>query len=226
MKFIGRALYTILILVLLAVAGVFLASMFPVPGHIAIKIVKSGSMEPAMHVGSIVVIKPEDMYAVGDVITFGEDTRTQIPTTHRIKEIGSENGSTIFTTKGDANEDPDPTRTPIGEVRGKMLFTVPYAGYVLDFAKRPLGFGLMIALPAGIIILDEIIRIISEVQKMRTDKKTSIRRRQEDEEPDSPVVTMHDLRTEPPMQSPLKNPTHAQRVNGRSIDGVSFYHYD
>lgn len=209
-------MYSIMILLLIAIAGVFLATMIPIPGHISIKIVKSGSMEPAIHVGAIVVIKPQDSYAVGDVITFGPDTKTQIPTTHRILEVGSDNGMTIFTTQGDANEDPDPTHVKIKDVHGKVLFTVPYAGYVLDFAKKPLGFGLMIGLPAGIIILDEVMRIIGEVKNLRGNASTAVRRRREDEDMDSRVVTMHDLRRIERSQGDTGTPTLR-----RNIDGIS-----
>src|SRR3989338_8215020 len=65
-------------------ASLFFAPLLPIKGNIEIKIVKSGSMEPAIKTGSIVVIKPASLYGVGDVITFGEDSRTTYPTTHRI----------------------------------------------------------------------------------------------------------------------------------------------
>jgi signal peptidase len=215
MKILATTVYGIIVLSLLLIGGVFVASIVPVPGHLSIKIVKSGSMEPAIHVGSIVVIQPRDTYVMGDVITFGADTKIQIPTTHRIVEIGDDHGTTIFTTKGDANEDPDGTRTKLSEVHGKVLFTVPYAGYVLDFAKKPLGFGLMIALPAGIIILDEIIRIISELQKIKAAKYIAQRRKEEDEQPETDVVTVEELRKEVSAPQRTKN-----------IDGIMVYHYE
>jgi signal peptidase len=208
MKYLTTALYTLLIIFLMSVAAVFLASIMPIPGHISVKIVKSGSMEPSIHVGSIVVIKPEETYKVGDVITFGADTQTQIPTTHRITSIANERGAPVFTTRGDANEDPDSNTTNIGEVQGKVLLTIPQAGYVLDFAKKPMGFTLLIAVPAAIIIVDELIRIFNEVRKMRA-TKVPAKRREEDE--DSPYVSMEDLRnSDPPMPTARK-----------SVDGVT-----
>lgn len=171
MKYVYGTLYTLLTILLVAIAGVFLASMIPVPGHIAIKIVKSGSMEPTIHVGSIVIVKPFDTYAVGDVITFGADTKTQIPTTHRIIAIESENGTALLTTKGDANEEPDSNRTKQSDVLGKVIVSIPSVGYVLAFAKTPIGFAMLIGLPAAIIIFDEIIKIVSEIRTMLTPKK-------------------------------------------------------
>jgi signal peptidase len=166
MKVISGTLYAFFILLLLGVAGLFLASMLPIPGNIQVKIVKSGSMEPTISTGSVVVVKPAASYAVGDIITFGPDTSAEIPTTHRILAI---EGNTIFT-KGDANEEADPQPTSVREVIGKVVLAVPKAGYVLDFARQPLGFTLMIGIPAGIIILDELLRIWAEIRRMRRPK--------------------------------------------------------
>ncbi len=156
---------------LLSVAGLFLASLLPIPGNIEVKIVKSGSMEPAIRTGSIVIVKPEQEYSIGDVITFGKDTRTQIPTTHRIYSMHVTNGENTFVTKGDANEEPDGEETRAPDVIGKVVIAVPFAGYVLDFARQPLGFVLMIAVPATIIIIDEAIHIIREIANLRRRKR-------------------------------------------------------
>lgn len=170
-KTLNFILHTALILALLAVAGLSLASILPIPGQVEIKIVQSGSMEPFIHTGSIVVIQPADSYAVGDVITFGEDTRVQVPTTHRIIRSREESGVTYFTTKGDANEDADAKETPRSEVIGRMLFTVPYVGYLIDFSKKPIGFISMVVVPATLIILYELIGVFEEVRKMIRKKK-------------------------------------------------------
>lgn len=171
MRVAGKILYGFFILLIVAVAGLFLTSLLPIPGKFEVKIVKSGSMEPAILTGAIVVVRPETSYAVGDVITFGEDTKRQIPTTHRIYSEEQKDGITYFTTKGDANEDPDPDPVKQNDVIGKVLFNVPYAGYILDFARQPVGFALLIGIPAGIIILDELGRIFKEILAIRRKKR-------------------------------------------------------
>ncbi|TSC85840.1 MAG: signal peptidase, endoplasmic reticulum-type [Parcubacteria group bacterium Gr01-1014_8] len=170
MTIVSKLFYAVFVLLLLGVAGLFLASLLPIPGNVQIKIVKSGSMEPAILTGSVVVLKPQSTYAVGDVITFGEGTGAQIPTTHRIVEIQTEGSQVFYKTKGDANEEADGVRIAAQDVEGRVLFSIPYAGYVLDFAKKPLGFTLMIAIPAAIIIVDEVIRIGREVTALRRRK--------------------------------------------------------
>ena len=171
MKILTTMTYTAFILLLVVVAGIFLASFIPIPGHISLKIVKSGSMEPAIMTGSIVIVQPKPDYAVGDIITFGEDTKTQIPTTHRIASQRIDAGVTYYATKGDANNAPDGGEIRKDQVVGNVIFVIPYAGYVLNFARQPLGFTLMIAVPAGIIILDESIRIFREVMDLRRKKR-------------------------------------------------------
>ncbi len=170
-----KTIYAAFIILLLAIAGLFLSTMLPIPGQTEIKIVKSGSMEPAIVTGSVVVVRPATHYGVGDVITFGRDTRDEIPTTHRIVEAHGDGANATFVTKGDANEDIDPRPIASSEVIGKVYLSVPYAGFVLDFARQPIGFTLLIGIPAALIILDELVRIVQEVGKLRR------RRRDEDE---------------------------------------------
>ena len=153
----------------LAIALLLLGSLAPIPGNFKIKIVQSGSMEPAIKVGSIVVIKPETFYRVGDVVTFGADTKTRVPTTHRVVAISS-GPNPIYTTKGDANNASDQVDTHLSDIHGKEIFTLPYAGYVLDFARKPLGFALLVGLPAVLIILDEIGKIVREIRILRRRK--------------------------------------------------------
>ena len=59
MKIVTTTVSVLLTIILIGVAGLFLASLIPLPGAIEIKIVKSGSMEPAIPTGSLVVIKPD-----------------------------------------------------------------------------------------------------------------------------------------------------------------------
>lgn len=172
-KILSKIGYTIFVLLLIAVAGLFLAPQLPtnISRGIEVKIVKSGSMEPAIKTGGIVVTIPRNTYFVGDIITFGKDTKTEIPTTHRVVSTRNEANVTYFATKGDANEEADPEETRQSSVIGKVLFTIPYAGYILDFSKQPLGFILLIALPAGLIILTELWSIYEELRRILRKRK-------------------------------------------------------
>lgn len=170
MKVLFNTIHFLFIAAIVCIALLLLGTLIPIPGNFKVKIVKSGSMEPAIKTGSIVVNKAASSYQVGDVVTFGADTKTQIPTTHRIVAI-TDSPNPIFTTKGDANDAPDQVNTRQSDIHGKVIFTVPYLGYILDFARKPLGFGLLVGLPAALIILDEVAKIIREVQQIRRRKQ-------------------------------------------------------
>jgi signal peptidase len=170
MKTLKNTISGIIIAVLFIAIAFFAVSLVPIEGNIKIKIVKSGSMEPTIRTGGIVAIKPSDDYKVGDIITFGIDTKDSIPTTHRIVSI---NGSSFYT-KGDANQEEDTEAVPRDIVIGKVLFTIPYVGYVLDFARQPKGFIALIAIPAAVIVIYEVLAIVEEVKKMRNKKRNEL----------------------------------------------------
>jgi len=156
--------------IILAVA-IFMLFYRPVPlaGDTHYLTVHSGSMEPALPVGSVVVIKPVDPNKLqkDEIICFKLSNPQSI--THRIIDITDEG----FVTKGDANEDPDSFVVQKKNIIGKVVFTIPYVGYLNHFVKTPLGFTLFIILPATIIIAEEIRNIINH----RKHKNTSPTRR-------------------------------------------------
>lgn len=163
----------------MAIALMLITTLVPTPGNYQVKVVKSGSMEPSIKTGAVVVIAPRSTYSVGDVITFGEDTKTQIPTTHRIVKIEGDGPLRSFITKGDANDSEDPQPVKLSDIRGKVILNVPYLGFILDFAKKPIGFALLVGVPAIIIIIDEIGKIISEIRSMRRKKLSNVNKEEQ-----------------------------------------------
>ena len=171
MQKLYKAGYYLFSAALLGVGILLIATLFPVPGNYEVKVVLSGSMEPAIKVGSLAIVKPVELYKTGDVITFGKDDRNNIPTTHRIIAEQVVSGEFIFTTKGDANDDPDAREVREDEIIGKVIFDIPYLGFILDMARKPLGFVILIGIPAGLVAFDEIGKILREIKKMRSKKK-------------------------------------------------------
>lgn len=169
-----KILYYIFGIAVSAIALLLIVSAFPIKGNYQVLIVLSGSMEPSIKTGSIVVVKPAPQYNVGDVITFGPVSKTKVPITHRIVEMRLQNGIPVYMTKGDANEEEDTREVPARQVIGKALFDIPFLGYALAAAKKPVGFGVLIAVPAIIILFDEGKKIFSEIKKMRKKKEEEI----------------------------------------------------
>lgn len=141
-----------------------LSSALPIPGGVKTFVVQSGSMEPAIKTGGVVIVKPMRSYQVGDVITFGPRSKTKSPTTHRIIEVQSDGD---FVTRGDANEDSDMRAVSRYEVIGKVLFSIPYVGYAVATAQKPWGFTIIVVIPAVIIIWEEANKIWVELKKKK-----------------------------------------------------------
>jgi signal peptidase len=117
--------------------------------------VSSGSMEPALKTGGVVITRPVEVgdIRVGDTITFNSPMNEAL-TSHRV--IAVEDGSSLhFRTKGDANEEADPFSLPAERVVGRVCFHLPYFGYATQFAKTTLGLLLTLCLPGLVIILME-----------------------------------------------------------------------
>lgn len=170
MKYL-KIIYYVLVAVLVLIALLLIFSVFPITGNFKVLTVLSGSMEPTIKTGAIVVVKPADDYKIGDIITFEPSTKTQPPITHRINDIKVVGGIPVYITKGDANESPDIREIQKSEILGKVLFDIPLVGYAVDFAKKPIGFILIIVVPAIAIITDEIRKIWQEIMKLKNKKK-------------------------------------------------------
>lgn len=76
----------------------------------------SGSMQPALQIGDVIIIKKANNYAEKDIITYDNGLTT---ITHRIKFI---NGDEIIT-EGDANDAPDKPITK-DRILGKYFFRI------------------------------------------------------------------------------------------------------
>ena len=158
-----KILYYIVLGFIGVIAILLIISVLPITGNIKFMTVLSGSMEPAIKTGSVVMTKPASTYNVGDIITFGPYSKTKPPTTHRIAEIQGE----AYITKGDANNAPDARQVSKKDIIGKVIVDVPYFGYVVAFARKPIGFLLILIVPALAIIFDEIKKIFTEIKKIK-----------------------------------------------------------
>lgn len=144
-------------------------------GGYKIYMVLSGSMEPAIHTGSAVIVQPADVdkLAVNDIITFKGFDGSNTLITHRIAEVNKEQLS--FTTKGDANDVTDPNEVPASDVVGKVSFSVPYAGYVMNFAKSKMGLLVLVILPGTFIIALEIRKLFKYISQNDKEKQEKLR---------------------------------------------------
>jgi signal peptidase len=147
-------------LLLVAVVAPFVVTGAPaVVGAEQSYVVLSGSMaaepEPVINPGDVVVVSRVDPgeIASGDIITFSRDGGT--PTTHRVVDVRTSDGTPVFTTKGDNNEEADPQPVTADQVVGRVSFVIPYVGHVVRFAGTTAGLITLIGLPVGLLVVSE-----------------------------------------------------------------------
>ena len=110
--------------------------------------------------------KPALSYKIGDIITFQTGPGKKDIVTHRIiSRRGDE-----FITQGDANNVADMKLVKQEQILGKVIWNVPYAGYIANFARSKFGLILLILIPALLIIGDEVRKIFREVKKKQQKK--------------------------------------------------------
>ncbi|MED1438492.1 signal peptidase I [Aeribacillus composti] len=138
-------------------------------GH-QLKIVLSGSMEPSIQTGSVIVVKPEketEKYKEGDIITFQADENVFV--THRIIKVVKNGNEVMYQTKGDNNEEADSELVLSKNVVAKYTgITIPYIGYFMNFVNSKQGSVILLIIP-GIILfsysLISIFRALAEIDK-------------------------------------------------------------
>ena len=123
-------------------------------------VVMSGSMEPVLPVGSVVLVEPTpyNEIQVGDDISFvvGEE---KVTVTHRVVE--KDEGANTLTTKGVANNVSDDP-IPASAVIGKVIFDIPLVGRLLYFLSSLQG-----KIVAGIVVVAWVIitMLIKQLEK-------------------------------------------------------------
>ncbi len=135
-KSLRRFVPLLLVAVLLGI-GVYnlnstllLGDPMPMPFGVGSAVVLTGSMEPKISAGDLIIVKKTDEIAQRDIVVYKDGSTLVV---HRVNEI---DGDTVIT-QGDANNTPD---APISReaIKGKVIFTVPYVGRVIGFLRIPL----------------------------------------------------------------------------------------
>ena len=150
-KFIGRAFFIavfVVLFILLIIGSIYFFDLnlnvkkgvykYPVFGTY---VIVSPSMVPTIKVLDGIVVKRENSFDMGDIITFDstDASLTGKIITHRI--VGTErlmNGDILFRTKGDNNFSQDRTLVPTNNIHGKVVATLPKIGYLQGVLTNPI----------------------------------------------------------------------------------------
>ena len=138
--------------------------------------VLSPSMEPNYPTGSLIYLVDVDpsTLQVEDVITYKLTGGTTA--THRIKEIvPDENDPTVvrFRTKGDNNDTYDGKLVEFDQVEGKVVFCIPFLGYVAQNIQHPPGNYVVIGIGLAILFFVMTVDAITD-EKNESKRKTKI----------------------------------------------------
>lgn len=146
----GRIVFRVLMIALISVfLGVTVYSInsrrvlhnaMPMPFGVGLSVILSGSMEPALSVNDLVVVRTADSYDLDDIVVYQSGSELII---HRIVAI--QDG--LYTTKGDANNAPDEP-IDLSAIRGKEVLSIPYVGILVRMLQTTLGKLVVIALAA------------------------------------------------------------------------------
>ena len=117
-------------------SGLMRESM-PMPFGYGAAVVMSGSMEPALKVDDLTIVKKTNDLDVGDVVVYEADGFLIV---HRIMEIS---GETVVT-KGDANNAKDPP-VHVSQIKGVVVRRLPRIGRIFSAVRTPAGTVIVLA---------------------------------------------------------------------------------
>lgn len=118
---------------------------FPKLGGWGFVTVVTGSMEPVINVGDLVIVREEPAYFPGEIVVYTDGNMLVV---HRITGIADG----MVYTSGDHNQAVDAPIKP-SAVLGKLRAVIPGVGKLLLFFKNPIGVATLLILAAGILLL-------------------------------------------------------------------------
>jgi signal peptidase I len=141
--------------------GVVAAFALSIPLGYRSLTVLSGSMEPAIHVGDVVMERslPPAEVRVGDVVTFRDPDDPSTLVTHRVRSVRIHDGQVDVVTKGDANNTVERWTIPVDGRLGVVRARIPRVGFLVVWASGRTGRIALIAIPALLLGVLELIRI-------------------------------------------------------------------
>jgi signal peptidase len=156
----GMAVCVLLVLILIVNVTLIVRSyIYPdkVPDFMGYKpfIVLSGSMEPTILAGDLIITKvvaPEQIVK-DDIIAFHAEKNTVV--THRVTDVKTANGLS-FLTKGDANTGADAKAVSTADLEGIYLMRFAGIGRFAMFLQTPIGMLLFVITPLCLFIVYDI----------------------------------------------------------------------
>ena len=163
------ALILVLLLAVLIVLGAVLRDeMLLSPWGTGFFVIASGSMEPNIPSGSIVLVTAvaQEEIAVGDVLTFFSTSKTEV-ITHRVVAVSGGGEDYFVTTRGDANNTDD---RPLSydRVIGRVSYIVPGSSFIIVLLGNATYAGIAI-IGVGVVLF--LSGVLVSVKKRKKEKQ-------------------------------------------------------
>jgi signal peptidase len=154
-----------LLAVVVILGGIAMFAVFAVPQLVGAErsyVVLSGSMQPTMEPGDVIIVDAVEAEAVepGQIVTFRESANSV--TTHRVVEKVQADGGMALRTKGDDNEEPDQDLVRGQDLVGRVMsvggtpIVIPYVGQVIETARTEFGVYALVFVPLTLFVLNEL----------------------------------------------------------------------
>ncbi|MDD3168414.1 MAG: signal peptidase I [Eubacteriales bacterium] len=134
-------------LYLIAAQLLFKKDLPKVAGYAQILVI-SGSMQPAIMAGDLLIIHEQEEYKEQEIVTYRGNGGL---ITHRI--IAIDKAQAVM--QGDANNVADDP-VPVERIEGKVILQIPMAGNLILFLKTPMGMLLLILALSAIYVFFEL----------------------------------------------------------------------
>ena len=162
LTFIGILIGILALSVTVIAKRVVLKEQLPLVLNYGLAVVITGSMEPTIAPGDVVLIHKQQDYHVGEIVIY----QANAPIAHRIIEK-TVNG---YVTQGDANNAPD-SEINKSQVIGKVVFIISKAGYIILFLQQPLHLFLLLIILIAVIEVPRLLRNRSPVSSKTEDSQ-------------------------------------------------------
>lgn len=134
-----------------ALLGVAVMGITVTAAHTGIStlVVRSGSMEPTIPTGSMLLVQRIDAteIKVGDIVAVERPDHTRV--THRVLALAPKGETVELTLKGDANEDPDPVPVTVRQA-DRLVWQAPVVGRTVAWLATAQGGFVMGCIAAAV----------------------------------------------------------------------------
>jgi signal peptidase I len=152
------------------VAGLALALVAPLAFGAKPLTVLSGSMEPTLRTGDVVVSKrvsPTDVRP-GDIVTFHDPERGGALVTHRVRAMRVHGRKVDFVTRGDANNASERWTVAADGELGRTVYRVPMVGRLFMLGRSHGVAFILLAIALAALVILEVVAIWRPDDKERS----------------------------------------------------------